>query len=297
MPAAVPAAVLPAVPTSVTAADSDPARPVRPGAAAADSGERAGTLARGLALLECLAAAAAPMNLAELAAAAHLDQSTAHRLVRALEDAGYVVRHEASKRYSPSPKLLHPLPLMHPLEQVRREAAPLLRELAQQLQLTTLLVLFVGVERLVLDIVQVPGSLTPYYGSWLRGPLHATGGGKSLLLGLDAAQRRALLGPEPWTAATPHTLTGWAALDADLRLAAERGYIVSRNEHRLGVTNVGAPIRRWTGGAAGCLLATARSQDLDDAACARIGGELRRVAELLVFQAPSLESASRFCGL
>lgn len=276
-----------------TSADT---RAAPPATEASDRGERSGTLARGLTLLECLTAAPSPLTLAELAAAAALDQSTTHRLLKALEEAGYVVRHEATKRYSPSPKLLHPLPLLHPLDQLRREAAPLLRELTHQLQLTTVLVLFVGCERLVLDIAQLPGSLTPYYGSWLHGPLHATGGGKCLLLTLDAAQRRQWLGAEPWVACTPQTLTDWARLDADMTLSAQRGYVVSRNEHRPGITNVAAPITRWTGGAAGCLIATARSQDLDDAACAAVGDEVRRVAQLLVYQAPSLEAASRFCG-
>ena len=277
---------------SVTRASSG-----RAGAAPdAENGERSGTLSRGLALLESLAAAPQPMTLAELAAATALDQSTAHRLLKTLEDCRYVVRHEATRRYSPSPKLLHPLPMQHPLDQLRREAAPVLRELAHALQLTIVFVMFVGHERLVLDMAQVPGSLTPYYGTWLQGPMHATGGGKALLMTMDAAQRAALLGPEPWVACTPHTLTDAARLDADMRASVARGYAVSRNEHRQGVTNLSSPIRRWTGGAAGCLIATARSQDLDDEAIARIGGEVQRAAELLVMQAPSLEAASRFCG-
>jgi DNA-binding IclR family transcriptional regulator len=266
------------------------------GADLPDRGERAGTLARGLAVLESLAAAPQPMSLVEVAAETALDQSTAHRLLKALEEAGYVVRHAATKRYSPSPKLLHPLPLLHPLDQLRREAAPLLAEVAQRLRMTLVLVLFIGHERLVIDVAQQPGSVTPYYGTWLKGPLHATGGGKSLLLSLPAEQRRALLGAEPWAAATPHTFTAWEALDADMRLSSQRGYVVSRNEHRQGVTNIAALLSRWNGGAAGCLIASARSRDLDDAAIARAGDEIKRVAELLVYQAPSLEAASRFCG-
>jgi DNA-binding IclR family transcriptional regulator len=262
----------------------------------ADAGERAGTLARGLGLLETMAAAPQPMSLGELSSAAGLDQSTTLRLLRALEEAGYVLRHEPAKRYSPSPKLLHPLPLLHPLDQLRREAAPALAELARRLDMTIVLVMFLGPERLVLDIAQQPGSVTPYYGAWLKGPLHATGGGKSLLLSLTPAQRLALLGPPPWAAATPHTLTDAQALDADLQRSAERGYVVSRDEHQLGITNIAVLLPRWTGGAAGCLVSSARSDDLDDAAIARAGEEIKRAAGLLVYRAPSLEAASRYCG-
>lgn len=264
--------------------------------ASPDAPERAGTLARGLALLELLAAAPQPMALAELAASAALDQSTVHRLLKALEEAGYVLRHEATRRWSPSPKLLHPLPLLHPLDQARREAAPELAELSRRLQMTLVLVLFVGHERLVLDVAQQPGSVTPYYGSWLKGPLWATAGGKALLLSLPADQRRALLGPEPWAAPTPHAITTWERLDADLQRSAERGYVVSRDEHLLGVANVAALLPRWTGGAAGCLIASARSARMDEQALAGVGEELARVAAMLVYQMPSLEAACRFCG-
>jgi len=258
--------------------------------------ERSGTLVRGLAVLEALTQALQPMSVAEIAAATGLDQSTAHRLLKVLDERQYVVRIVATRRYCASPKLLHPLPLLHPLDELRREAAPLLKDLALRLRLTTVFVVFVGWERLVLDVAQVPGSLTPYYGTWLEGPLHATGGGKSLLLGLDEAQRRTLLGADPFVAATPQTLTDWPRLAADLALSAKRGYVVSRDEHRPGVTNVGAPITRWKGGSAGCLIATAHSADIDDDGIAAVGAELKRVAELLVYQAPSLEAASRFCG-
>lgn len=283
-------------PIDLVPSSAAPSPSPSPSSPASESSERAGTLARGLALLELLAAAPQPMALAELAAAAALDQSTVHRLLKALEEAGHVLRHEATRRYSPSPKLLRPLPLQHPLEQARREAAPELAELSRRLQMTAVLVLFIGHERLVLDVAQQPGSVTPYYGSWLKGPLSATAGGKALLLSLPAEQRRELLGPEPFNAPTPHALTTWAALDADLQRSAERGYVISRDEHLQGVANVAALLPRWTGGAAGCLIASARSARMDDAALAGVGEELCRVASMLVYQMPSLEAACRFCG-
>lgn len=265
-------------------------------ASPAVTAERSGTLARGLALMECLCAGQQPLSLAELSAATGLDQSTTLRLLKSLEDLGYVTRHFASKRFSPSPRLMHPLPLLHPIEQLRREAAGLLAETAARLRLTLVLVLFVGADRLVVEVAQQPGSLTPYYGAWLRGPLHATAGGKALLLSLPAEQRRTLLGPGPYAAVTPQSLTSWEALSADLALAAERGYTVSRDEHRPGVTNISTLLQRWNGASPGCLTASARSQDMDAEATARVGEDIHRVASLLVYQAPSLDAASLYCG-
>jgi DNA-binding IclR family transcriptional regulator len=86
------------------------------------------------------------------------------------------------------------------------------------------------------------------------------------------------------------------SLDNDLDLAASRGYVVSRDEHRQGITNVGVPVRGWSSAAIGCLIATARSQEMNDHRVAIVGEEVKRSAQLLVYQAPSLESAGRFCG-
>lgn len=231
--------------------------------------ERSGTLARGLCVLEVLCQAAQPLAIADITDISGLDQSTLHRLLKTLEDERYVIRNDATRRYFPTPKLLHPLALVHPLDQLRRESGPTLKEITQRLQRTTVLVMFVGWERLVLDITQIAGSLTPYDDTWLQVPLHATAGGKALLQGADAAQRKALLGPGPFKAVTPHTLTQWEQLHADLRLSGERGWMLSRDEHYLGVTNVATTITRWTGGAAGYLIAIGHIRDLNDAKCTR----------------------------
>lgn len=262
----------------------------------AERGERTGTLVRGLAILNTLLGAAQPMNLAEVAAATGLDQSTAHRLLKTLEETQMVVRNDVTRRYSPSPKFLHPLPLLHPLDQLRRECSPVLSEIAHRLRKTTVLVLFIGRERLVLDIAQVPGSLTPYYGTWLHGPLHATAGGKALLMSVDVERRHALLGPGELEACTPQTIIDRAVLDDDLDVSAKRGYVISRGEHRVGVTNIAANITNWSGGVVGCLIATGQARDFDDDTVAEVGAELKRAAELLLYQAPSLEASGRFCG-
>lgn len=255
-----------------------------------------GTLARGLALLDAMLAARAPLTLAEIAARVGLEQSTTLRLLRALEVAEYVVRQPFTKRYSPSPKAIHPFALLHPVEQLRRETSAFVRDIANDLQQTVVFILFVGYERMVVEIAQTPGSLSPYYGTWLRGPLHGSGGGKSLLLGLDGAARRAVLGEEPFAAWTGSTLTTWAQLDADLAQAATRGYVVARDEQLVGVTAIGAPVRSWAHGAVGCLVMTGLTRDLDSARTEACAERIREAAGLLLYQAPSLGAAAQFCG-
>lgn len=257
--------------------------------------ERSGTLARGLSLLEAVSNGATPMSLGELSAAVGLDQSTTLRLLRTLEEEGYVVRSCTTRRYSPSPKLLHPLPLLHPIQQLRRESQRALADAAREMSCTIILVLFMGLQRMVLEIGTAPGSLTPYYGPWLEGPLHATGVGKSLLASLPSEQRATMLGAGPLERFTDATILDVQALLDELEASARSGLVASREEYRVGVTNIAVPLRSWSGITVGCLNATGRASDLDGVAFDQVAEVLKRTAGLIVYQSPSLETVARYC--
>ncbi len=255
-----------------------------------------GTLMRGLAILDVLIPAGQPLSLAEIAGAANLDQSTVLRLLRTLEEARQVLRIGDGKRYIASPKALRPLPLLHPLEQLRREANSILRQLAAKVGNTVVLVAYLGNERLVVDVMLAPNSLTPYYATWLHGPLHASGPGKAFLLSQDESQRRSLLGPEPYAAPTAGTLTSWKALDQDMRQSAERGYVLVRDEFYEGLTAIAANFTTWTGRAVGCIAITGRSADLDDDAVKASAAELLNCTRLMPLQVTSLNWLEQLGG-
>ncbi|PKP72369.1 MAG: IclR family transcriptional regulator [Alphaproteobacteria bacterium HGW-Alphaproteobacteria-5] len=257
--------------------------------------ERTGTLVRGLSLLEAVSAGAAPMSLGELSAAADLDQSTTLRLLRTLEDEGYVVRNDATRRYSPSPKLLHPLPLRHPVQQLRRDCLRALTDVAQETGCTVILVLFMDMQRMVLEIGTTPDSLTPYYGPWLTGPLHATGVGKALLASLPSQRRGQLLRAAPLERFTDSTILDPEVLERQLDDMAVSGFVASREEYRPGVTNIAVKLQSWSDITVGCLNATGRAADLDDAGVVRVAAALKRAADLVVYQSPSLEAVARYC--
>lgn len=261
-----------------------------------DVGGLSGTLSRGLAIIDRLLGASQPMTLAEIAESVRLDQSTTLRLLRSLEELQQVIRVGDGKKYACSPKALRPLSLLHPLEQLRRETGPLLSALSSEIDKSVVLVLYLGVERLVVELGLSAGTLNPYYDAWLKGPLHGSGPGKALLLTLTPDQRRALLGPEPYRACTPATLTSWAALEVDLGKAAERGYVTVRDEYYDGLTAIACNFRNWGGRPVGCIAVTGHTRDIPDASVASIGAELVRLAALMPLQASSLASIDAFCG-
>ncbi|KAA0890855.1 IclR family transcriptional regulator [Pusillimonas sp. ANT_WB101] len=256
----------------------------------------AGTLLRGLAVMDVLLSARQPMSLGEIAGRVELDQSTTLRLLRALEGARQVLRIGDGKRYLASPKAMRPLSLRHPLEQFRRESAHLLRQLSTQLSSTVVLVVFFGGERLVLDVIQAPGSLSPYYEPWLSGPLHASGPGKSLLLSLDLETSRKLLGPEPYQAFTDQTLRTWQALSENLEAAKKVGVITVRDEFYDGLTAVAANYSDEDGNVLGCIVVTGHSAQLDAESTERVSQELSNCARLMPFQSSALRELSVFAG-
>ncbi len=260
------------------------------------SGPLAGTLLRGLALLDTLIAASHPMTLAELAADVKLDLSTTLRLLRTLEEAQRVLRIGDGKYYLASPTTLRPLALKHPLEELRRQADPLVRSLANKVNQSVVLVAYIGGERVVVDVMQAGTSLNPYYTTWLHGPLHASGPGKALLLACDPAKREALLGKPPYAARTGKTLTTKAALDADLKLAGERGYVLVRDEYYDGLSAVAANFYSWDKTALGCLAITAYSEAFDDETVAATARELLACTRLMPLQVPALQQIAQLSG-
>lgn len=254
-----------------------------------------GSLYRGLSVLAALSGAAQPLALAEIAATTGLDQSTTLRLLRALEDIDYVIRVPDSKRYLPSPNVLMPLPLMHPLEQLRMESWPVLHELASDVRQTVVMMVYLGTERMVLTLVRGPEGVAPYYGSWMRGPLHATAIGKALLLTYDSVQRQRILGPEPFAAPTRSTLTHLSQVEADLALSAERGYTTAENEYYEGLSAVAANVATWDGIVVGCVAVTAQTRSLEGRRIQEIGTAVKRAAHQMLFRAPSLAAAARYC--
>ena len=248
-----------------------------------------GTLQRGFAILELLNEATRPLISREIADAIQVNDSTVHRLLQTLRELGYVCRDEA-KRYHASPKSFLPLTIYHPLNLLRREAFEPLRALREQFGLTASFIVFVGTERLVLDVSGVTGMLTPYYDTYLRSPIHASASGKLLLQSLSPKARGELLGPGPYRAYTPKTNTDPDDLARELDESARRGFAVNLDENFIGISAIGALIICGPGQAAGCLLLAGASDRFNEQRIEEIGQALREKANLFSFGSPPLRA-------
>jgi DNA-binding IclR family transcriptional regulator len=255
----------------------------------------AGSLQRGLALLEILQGAQRPLVATELAEATRQPLSTVHRLMQALIQNGYVYR-DASKRYFAGPKALMPLNLYHPLNILRREAHQHLRALRDQFRQTTSLIVFLGVERLAVELALENESLSPYYATHLKSFLHGAASGKILLAGLSPQARAKLLGHGPLPRATPSTITDPGALEAELEVVRKRGYAVAIDENYVGHSAAAAAIHASPTHVIGCFGLAGLTKNIGREGIHAAGEALKMTADLFSVGSSAVRAIAVFMG-
>lgn len=255
-----------------------------------------GSLHRGLAVIEYLIEVGRSVTLGEIATEVGVANSSCHRLVQLLVREGYVMQ-DSAKRYRAAPKTLGPLSLYHPLNLLRRDANDTLRDLAHRFGQTSSIVIFVGTERLVLDLAETVQTLSPYYQTHLRSPLHASASGKVLLTGLTANERQSLLGSGPYERHTARTITDPEVLERELAEAESKGFAVTLGETYEGMSAVASPIKFVPGRYLGCFALVGDSRDFTKEKVEEMGEALRSAAGLFEAARPSMKMARGFLGI
>lgn len=193
------------------------------------------------AVLSAFTAGLDRLRVADVSALAGIGQSTASRLLATLEQLDFVERDPQTGLYSLGTQLVSLGGVAINQYAVHREARQRAQDLAHSLGLGVNVAIRSG--NSIFYICNFEGVNAPraYTLVGQRNPLHATGLGKCLLLGLDAAERRRLL-PE-LEAFTPSTIADHARLDTELERIGTHGYSTEREELALARSCVAAPIR------------------------------------------------------
>jgi DNA-binding IclR family transcriptional regulator len=258
-------------------------------------GPEAGALQRGLLLLDLMVNSGRALTLTELSELSNLNISTVHRLMQTLIQTEHVFR-DGAKRYYAGPRSYLPLSLYHPFNVLRRDSYETLRSLRDRFGVTCALSVFIGTERLVVELAPASNSLSPYYQTHLTSPLHAAASGKLLLLNFPARQRHELLGAPPYQQYTPHTITDADAVERELELTAERGYAVSLNENFKGISAVGAPINVTASRAVGAITFAGPSAHFTADTVPEMGTAARQAADLLALGSPGVRAVRQQLG-
>lgn len=205
------------------------------------------SLEKGLMVLAAIAKAPRPMGVSETARHVDLDYSTTYRLISTLAHLDYLERVPDTKRYRIGPATL-PLGLAYQTSsELTAAAVPEMRRLVQQVDETVNLSIRDGDGMLLLASCPGPHLLATRTRVGHRFPIHCSASGRVALAGMTEAERDALIDKLELTPETPHTITDRDRLRAEVRAIAERGYAINREEHALGLTAVGVPLRNAAG--------------------------------------------------
>ncbi len=205
------------------------------------------SLSRGLQLLDAVNASLEPLGIREVARLLDISPSIAQRLVNTLVESGYLQQVTETRKYKLGVSALALGSSMVRSDVLYASASSELRILAEQHQLNGFLGVIQQDSVVYLHTVQSHGAITIRAAAGQRISPHTTALGKTLLAELPSDRLRSVLGPAPYAARTPHTLTTAPAFDKELEQTRRRGYAIADEESELGVVSIGTPIRNRDG--------------------------------------------------
>jgi DNA-binding IclR family transcriptional regulator len=195
---------------------------------------------RAIQLLDCLARAARPLGVRELATELVVPRSTVYRLCNSLE-AGQLVTKAGEQTYVLGPaikRLAQAVPQGFDLVSLAR---PTLSAMATDLQLSVKLSVLDQGNALVVLSAPAPTAYVVSTQVGRRFPLHAGAASKVLAAHLDADALADAL-PHKLERHTTQTITSKAKLKTELAAVRLAGYACDRGEFANGVEAIGAPV-------------------------------------------------------
>jgi IclR family pca regulon transcriptional regulator len=249
---------------------------------------RVEALARGLAVLSTFNLATAELSLAQIVASTGLSKSTAFRILRTLEEAGYLTRNAETLRYRPGLKVLELGFTALSSLGLRDVARPFLERLSRETGETVSLSLLDGLEVVYIDRVRNQSIVGVVLELGSRIPAHCASMGKAMLAHLPTEDLAALLEATPLAPCTTRSIVDPAALERELARIRRRGYAINDQELEAGLRAVAAPIRNHSGGVVAAINTTgsvrtiSRSR-LTQELAPKVGDAANRISRALGF--------------
>ncbi|MEO7854142.1 MAG: IclR family transcriptional regulator [Rubrivivax sp.] len=235
------------------------------------------TLIKGVELLDHLLRLGVPCGVNELARQTGLNPSNVHRTLQTWAHLGFVAQDAASGAYHCTLRLFEWGSRVADGIDVRRLAREPLARMAHQTEETIHLSVLDGADIVYLEKIDSPQPVRAYSQIGGRAPAHCVATGKALLAHADEAALAAL--PRPLSRPTKRTVANLPALRAQLEQVRRVGYAVNREEWRLGVSGLGAPVFDQRGLAIAAVGLSAPSARLDDKRIQQLGRALAATAQ------------------
>jgi IclR family pca regulon transcriptional regulator len=207
--------------------------------------DHVGSLKRGLAVIEVLAAHPAGVTLSAVAEMTGLTRAGARRLLLTLVAEGFATLD--GRRFQLSPKLLTLVRTWLQGTTLWSYAEPTMRALAAQLQEACSAAVLSGHD--IVYVARVPGrrivSVALHVGARL--PAWCTSMGRVLLAGLVEEERAVVLAGVRMEPLTPGTITDPAALALEIDRCGRQGFSLVDEELEIGLRSIAVPVRDRAG--------------------------------------------------
>ncbi len=203
------------------------------------------TIERASSILDILGESPQGITIRELSAKIKLPKGTTHRLLSSLSYFDYVRQDPKTRNYFLGLKLVELGNLLLSQLDLRKEAEPLLRDLAERTKETVHMVFLDRNEIVYIDKVELdhhPSGLRMASRVGLRNPAHSCAVGKMLLAHLTAKELDRIINEKGLPKRTENTITDPIQLREHLKLVRAQGYAIDDEENEKGVRCIAAPV-------------------------------------------------------
>ena len=203
------------------------------------------TIERVSSILDMLAQSAQGISIRELSSAIGLPKGTTHRLLSSLSYFGYVRQDPKTRNYFLGLKFVELGQILLNQLDLRKEAEPFLRDLAERTNETIHLVILDRNEIVYIDKVETdqnPSGLKMASRIGLRNPAHSSAVGKMILANSCEEELRSFFKEKSLVRRTENTITDPIQLRDHLKIVQKQGYAVDDEENEKGIRCVAAPI-------------------------------------------------------
>jgi len=208
-----------------------------------------------------------------------IHKSNASRLVKSLEQVGWIARDTTGLSYRIGPGLISVGQAALNQFALSDQLIPMMQALRDVSGETVHLAVFENNEMLHVRRVESAEVVRVVCPPGTRDRLHSTAVGKAFLASLPAADLSRLLESINLERRTPNTITDRTALLAEVKKIRARGYAVDHEEGRLGVRCIGLALVDRSGRPVGALSITGPAARWTQHAMDKVIGQLMSIAE------------------
>lgn len=208
---------------------------------------------RALRIIKIVSTRKEGFGVTELAEKLNLNKSSVFRLVATLIEHGFMEQDQETKKYRLGYQYLELSSKLLDSMDIRKEAAPYLKELETLTSEVIHLVIYSQQEAVYIEKLEGHETLRMHSQVGKRAPMHCTSAGKTILAYLPEGEARTIMTKNELPRHTENTITDPDTLLESLKEIRRRGYGKEVEENEVGITCIAAPIFNFRGEIAGSI--------------------------------------------